>query len=43
VDVLWRSRVDDEPEVGGDGGWDVKQGYGATCAGMEKGESETLM
>jgi len=24
VDVLWRSRVDDEPEVGGDGGGDVE-------------------
>jgi len=26
VDVLWRSRVNDEPEVGGDSGWDMEQG-----------------
>jgi len=42
VDVLWRSCVDDEPEVGGNGSRNVEQGYGATRAGVEKSKSEAL-
>jgi len=34
VDVFWGPRVDNEPEVSGDGGGDVQQRYGAASARM---------